>query len=202
MSLSAFRRRRVRDLVGSAVVCASVLGSAGAATAQASPVTVRACDASTVSRTFLPWGDLNSYKLVPGGDFEGGLTGWSLNGAAGVVAGSEPFGATGSVGSASLSLATGAWAQSSSTCLDPADPTIRFFARTDQPGSVLAVSGVYPTVLGSRVIPLGLVKPGASWSPTPTVVLAHGTVPLAIRLTQVTGTSQVDDVFVDPHTMH
>ena len=39
-----------------------------------------ACDNATLTQPFAPWGDSNSYKLVPGGDFEGSLTGWTLIG--------------------------------------------------------------------------------------------------------------------------
>ena len=31
-------------------------------------------------------------------------------------------------------------------------------------------------------------------------LLSNGTAPLALRFTELTGTSQIDDVFVDPHT--
>jgi hypothetical protein len=138
------------------------------------------------------------------------MTGWSLSGSAGVVAGSEPAGVTGSVGSSSLSIPAGASAQSPSTCVDAAYPSFRFFARTDRPGSVLAVSAVYQTLLGPTSVPVGLVALSDSWAPTLPMLtgsavgglLSGGTAPLALRFTELTGTSQIDDVYVDPHTMH
>ncbi|HEX3873827.1 MAG TPA: hypothetical protein VHW26_06755 [Solirubrobacteraceae bacterium] len=181
-----------------------------ASQAQASVIALTACDGSTLTQPFLPWADSSPYKLVPGGDFEGPLTGWSLSPSAAVVAGSEPAGVTGSVGSSSLSLPAGASAQSATTCVDAAYPAFRFFARTDRPGSILAVSAVYQTLLGPTAVPVGLVTLSPNWTPTLPMLtasvvgglLTNGTAPLALRFTELTGTSQVDDVFVDPHTMH
>ncbi|HEY5197559.1 MAG TPA: hypothetical protein VIJ51_11105 [Solirubrobacteraceae bacterium] len=208
MSLSV--SRRLRGVASSAAVCTLALGGFAASQAEASVINLGACDSSSLSQPFLAWGDSSSYKLAPGGDFEGPTTDWSLGGAAAVVAGSEPDGVTGSVGSSSLSLPAGSSAQSPTTCVDAAYPTFRFFARTDKPGSVLAVSAVYQTLLGPTAVPVGLVTLSGTWSPTLPMLtgsavgglLSNGTAPLALRFTELTGTSQIDDVFVDPHTMH
>ncbi|HWH12043.1 MAG TPA: hypothetical protein VG165_13015 [Solirubrobacteraceae bacterium] len=208
MSLSV--RRRLCGLAASAACSAVAFGGLAASQAQASVISFASCDSSALTQPFLPWLDANPYKLVPGGDFEGALTGWSLSGGAGVVAGSEPFGVTGSVGSSSLSLPAGAAAQSATTCVDAAYPSFRFVARTDTPGSVLAVSAVYNTLLGPAAVPVGLVALSGNWAPTLPMLtgsavgglLANGAAPLALRFTELTGTSQIDDVFVDPHTMH
>ncbi len=207
MSLSI--SRRVRTAATSVAVSAAALGSVAASQAQASPVSVAACGDSPLSRPFLPWADPSSYELAPGGDFESGLAGWSVSRAAAVVSGSEPAGVTGSVGSASLSLGSGATAQSPSTCVDAAYPTFRFFARTDTPGSMLAVSAVYPTMLGPITVPVGVVALSPNWTPTVPMatgsvvggLLSNGVAPLSLRFTELSGTSQIDDVFVDPHTM-
>jgi hypothetical protein len=199
--------RRLGGLAATAVLSAVTVAAAVPVAAQASPVT-GTCDNAPLSQPFLAWGDAASYKLAPGGDFEGASS-WSRSGAAAVVPGSESFGVTGKVGAASLRVAAGASAQSPATCVNSAYPKLRFFARSDTPGSALQVSVVYPTILGTTVVPVGVVAPGRSWAPSaamPTLsaiaLLAGGTAPVEIRFTAVTGSAQVDDVFVDPHTMH
>jgi hypothetical protein len=176
------------------------------AAAQASLISFAKCDNSALTHPFAPWADFGSYKLVPGGDFEGALSGWSLQGDAQPVGGGEPFGATGSVGSYSLSLSGGAVATSPPTCVNAAYPTLRFFARTDTPGSTVAVSALYSTLLGPVTIPVGVVALSGDWQPTlPMTTLSAipaalngGAANIALRFTALTGTSQIDDVFVDP----
>lgn len=203
--------RRLRGLAASAVLGAAALGAAFVpAAAQADVVSLSACDGSALSQPFAPWGDPNQYKLAPGGDFEGSLAGWSLSGAAAVVAGSEPAGVTGTVGSSSLSLPAGASAESPPTCVNAAYPSFRFFARGDTAGSILAVSVVYRTLLGVATIPVGVVGLADSWAPTLPMVtgsavpgaLSGGTAAVALRFTSLTGSSQIDDVYVDPHGFH
>jgi hypothetical protein len=179
------------------------------APAQAALVSTNACNESALSQPFLRWGDANSYELLPGGNFEGSLEGWSLNGRAQPVAGSEPYGASGSVGAYALELPAGSSAQSPFTCVDAAYPTFRFFARNDTLLASVVVQVVYRTPLGTVALPLGAVALSGSWQPTlpmltgsiVTAALSGGTAELALRFTAVAGTSQIDDVFVDPH-MH
>jgi hypothetical protein len=200
--------RRLGGLAATAVLSALTVTVAVPAAAQASPV-AGACDNTPLSQPFLAWGDAASYKLAPGGDFEGATSSWSLSGPATVVSGSETFGVTGKVGAKSLRVAAGGSAQSPGTCVNSAYPLLRFFARSDTPNSTLQVSVAYPTVLGTSVVAVGVVVPGSTWAPTvamPTLssiaLLAGGTAPVQIRFTVVSGSAQVDDVFVDPHTMH
>lgn len=208
MSLSA--RRRLTGLAASVLFSASALGAVAASSAQASLISVGSCDDSTLSQPFRPWADTNSYKLAPGGDFEGSSARWTLGGSAGVVSGSEPAGVTGSVGFSSLALRAGGSAQSSSTCVNAAYPSFRFFARSDTPGSLMSVSVVYQTLLGQLSIPVGTVGLSTAWAPTLPMLtasavpglLSGGTAPVALRFNQLTGSAQIDDVFVDPHGMH
>ena len=203
--------RRLRGLAASAVLGAAAFGAASLpAAAQADVVSLSACDSSALTQPFLPWGDSNPYKLAPGGDFEGSMAGWTLSGSAAVVAGSESSGVTGTVGSSSLSLPAGASAQSPMTCVNAAYPSFRFFARTDSPGSLVLVSVVYNTLLGQSTLPVGLVGLASSWMPTLPMItgsavpgaLSGGTAAIALRFTSLTGSSQIDDVYVDPHTTH
>jgi len=177
--------------------------------AHAALVESGACNEAGLSQPFLAWGDQSSYELMSGGDFEGSLAGWSLSGGAERVAGSEPYGATGSVGSYSLELPVGASAQSPFTCVNAAYPTFRFFARNDKLLSTVLVQVVYQTPVGVLALPLGAVALSGSWQPTLPMLtgsvalgaLSGGTAQAALRFTAEVGPSQIDDVFVDPR-MH
>jgi hypothetical protein len=192
------------------LAAACVLGGLlAAAPARAALVSTDACNEAALTQPFTRWHDQSSYELVPGGDFEGTLAGWSLSGGAERVAGSEPYGASGSAGSYSLGLPAGASAQSPFTCVDAAYPTFRFFAHNDTLLSTVLVQVVYKTPLGELALPLGAVALSGSWQPTLPMltgsvvlgVLSGGTAQAALRFTAVGGASQIDDVFVDPR-MH
>jgi hypothetical protein len=189
-----------------------VLAVLPAASAQAAGL-AGSCDNATLTQPFAPWGDTNSYKLVPGGDFEGSLAGWTLTGGAKTVPDSEPSGATGSVGKWSMYLPAGASVQSPFTCVDFMYPTFRLFARNDSLLSTVAVSIVYKEpVLGlSLTLPVGVITLGGTWRPTAAfqtlaseqslvnALLAGGATPqVALRFTALVGPSQIDDVFIDP----
>jgi hypothetical protein len=197
-------------LLGSAVALLMlVLGALSSAPAQAALISTATCNEATLSQPFLRWGDTSLYELVPGGDFEGSLAGWTLDGGAQRVAGSEPYGVTGAMGAYSLALPQGASAQSPFTCVDAAYPTFRFFARNDGLLGTVVVQVVYKTALGTVSLPLGAVVLSREWEPTlpmltgslVTGVLSGGTAEVALRFTALTGSSHIDDVFVDPR-MH
>lgn len=197
-------------LLGSAVALLMlVLGALSSAPAQAALIDTGACNEATLSQPFLRWGDTSLYELVPGGDFEGSLAGWTFDGGAQRVAGSEPYGVIGAVGAYSLALPQGASAQSPFTCVDAAYPTFRFFARNEGLLGTVVVQVVYKTALGTVSLPLGAVVLSREWEPTlpmltgslVTGVLSGGTAEVALRFTALTGSSHIDDVFVDPR-MH
>jgi hypothetical protein len=68
------------------------------------------------------------------------------------------------------------------------------------------VSVVYQTLLGPATVPVGVLGAGGSWSPSPAFqngaaiagLLHGGTAQMAVRFTALSGTTQLDDVFVDP----
>jgi hypothetical protein len=202
------RRLLLKGLVGVlALVCVPAANARAAGLINTDP-----CDNATLTQPFAPWGDSNTYKLVPGGDFEGSLAGWTLTGGATRVAGSEPFGATGSVGKYSMYLPAGASVQSPFTCVDAAYPMFRFFARNNGLLSIVAVSIVYKEpLLGSVTVPIGPVLLSPNWSPSAQMftlsavqgivnaLLTGQTPQIALRFTAVTGSSQIDDVYIDPH---
>jgi hypothetical protein len=196
-----------RRLIGTV----SVVGALGAANllapgtsnAQAGAVSptpgvgLNTCNRSAVSQPFAPWLDFADYALVPGGDFESST--WTLTSGANLVAGSEPYAATGTLGSSSLSLRSGSSAQSPLTCVDATHPSIRFFIAGT--GSVAV-----KVVNGSSVIPAGVAVASADWKPTPVMLTSagvlgatpNGTAQISVTLTGLTGSPRVDDVFIDP----
>ena len=194
-----------------AVISALGIAVLSGAPAKAALISTDACDNAALSQPFAHWGDSNDYKLVPGGSFENGASGWTLSHGASIVKGSEPFGVTGSVGASSVNLPAGASVTSPFTCVDAAYPSFRFFARNNGLLSTVLVSVVYKLpLLGLEVaVPVGPVALSPSWSPSLPMLTASvltgllhgGTVPMGIRFTAVTGSSQIDDVYVDPR-MH
>jgi hypothetical protein len=193
--------RAVRRLLGEFSICVAltVLGAAAlpVSAAQAEVVNLSACSIAPTSQPFAPWLDPAWYELAPGGDFE--TPAWTLTGGAQRVAGSDPFAATGTLGSWSVSLPAGASAQSPPLCVDAAYPTIRFF--TSGVGS-LAVSVVY----GNLTLPAGVAVAAGGWSPTLPMLTdsalvaatSDGSAQVSVRITALLGDVRVDDVFVDP----
>jgi hypothetical protein len=199
--------RSLSPTLASAVAVLTVSGLAGGlppATAQAA--SVAKCESASLSEPFLKWGDTNTYSLAPGGDFEGSTPAWTLSGGAQRAAESEPFAATGVLGSWSLALPAGAQAQSPFTCIEPNDRTLRFFARSEGAQSRVGVSVVYQTILGNIALPVGTAVLKSAWEPTATfhtgvllgALLSEGSVHVALRFDSVSGNSRIDDVFIDP----
>jgi opacity protein-like surface antigen len=193
-----FPLRRLRSSLG-VMIALGVTGALAlsASAAQADLVNLVNCNGAALSTPFAPWADPSSYELAPGGDFES--SDWSLTGRAAVIAGSEPFAATGSRGDSSLSLPAGSSAQSPPTCVDAAYPTIRFFASGT---GAMAVGVVYDGVY----VPAGVAVVLGGWQPTPLMLtssalpaaVAGGTADVSLVLTTLTGNLRVDDVFIDP----
>ena len=187
--------RRVPILLGSllALVAIGLLLSATGAQADL----LSSCPPAGVSQPFAAWGDPASYELAPGGDFESSA--WGLERGAALAGGSEPFAATGSLGTQSLSLPAGADATSPSLCVDAGKPTLRLFTSG---GGLLAVE----IQTGGLTVPVGVVGASSTWAPSPILLsggtllgpLGGGTVQARIRITALAGHPRVDDVFVDP----
>lgn len=184
--------------LGAADLLAPSISIARANAVTATPaVGLNTCALPGLSQPFAPWLDYASYELVPGGDFESST--WSLTGGAQLVAGSEPYAVTGTLGASSLALPAGSSAQSPPTCVDTTHPSVRFFVSGK--GSV-AVN----VVDGSTVVPAGVVIAGGDWAPTPVMltsapVLAAssgGSTQVSVAFTGLSGSPRVDDVFVDP----
>lgn len=167
-------------------------------TAHADVINLNPCNSAPMSQPFAPWSDPAWYELAPGGDFEH-KSNWTLNGGATLTSGSEPYAATGSLGSTSLDLPAGSSAESPTTCVDAAYPSVRFFIAGT--GSV-AVS----MMVGNDEIPAGVAIATSRWQPTPVMLttsavvaaLSGGVAQVSLRIRSVTGDPQIDDVYVDP----
>jgi hypothetical protein len=197
------RHIRVLWALAAGLGFASITGG----TARAALISTQACSDSALTQPFAQWGDTSQYELVPGGSFENGAPGWTFTGGASIVAGSEPFGVTGSVGTSSVNLPMGASAQSPLACVDAAYPTFRFFGRNHGIAATVLVSVVYSLPLvGDVAVPVGVTAISGTWQPTLPMltaaagigVLSGGTTQVALRFTALTGSSQIDDVFIDP----
>lgn len=171
-----------------------------AASAHAALISTDPCDNATLTQPFAGWGDSNLYKLVPGGNFEGSLAGWTLTVGARVVSGGEGS-------SHSLYLPVGATATTPLSCVDAAYPTARFFAKNAGLLSNVLVTLLYhDPVLGLVPLPTGTATLGWSWNPTlPMLTLSAvpgllngGTSQVAIRFTALLGPSEIDGVYIDP----
>jgi hypothetical protein len=189
-------------------VVASLGALAAPAVAHAGPLVASAsdCASQSLSQTFLRWGDVASYTLDPGGDFEQGSN-WALTGDAGVVPGNEPF----RVGSASdgnsLSVPAGSSATSPSLCVGIEHPDMRFFAAGSSPTARLAVEVLFEDSSGHiQSAPIGAISGGA-WAPTAPLPLVVNLLPLmpggrtavAFRFSATGGSFRIDDVYVDPY---
>jgi hypothetical protein len=197
-----------RRLAALAVTVATVGTIAlSAAPAQASLLGNGPCAATPTTQPFAPWGDANDYSLAPGGAFSGNTTSWTLSNGAGLTSGGEPWNVSGTDSASSVQLTAGASAQSPFTCVDVTDPTFRFFGTTGGITGNVLVSVVYQApLLGQFVVPVGTLSLASNWQPSAimrtgaglSAVLNGGHGQMALRFTGLTGTSQIDDVFIDP----
>jgi hypothetical protein len=205
-SHSRVRGRRALSTILACAIASLVMAAFGAAPAGAALISTGACNEAELTQPFAPWGETTEYELVPGGHFDGSLSGWTVQGKAGLVAGGEPYGVTGSVSSDSLALGALASAQSPWFCVNASYPTFRFFARNSGLLSTVLVQVVDETPLGPVVLPVGVVALSGQWQPTAPMLtgsaveglLSGGTAQVALRFTEVLGESRIDDVFVDP----
>jgi hypothetical protein len=180
---------------------AGVLALAALALVFPSGAQASGCPEQPSAQTFLPWLDLAWYVPAPDGGLEGGGSGWDLSRGAAVVDGNQPY----LDGEHSLALPGGASATTAPMCIGIEHPTIRLFARnTGSPLSVLAVSVVFPTLLGTwQELPIGVVAAGSRWAPTPIMPVVANLVGdrAAFRFTALRdgGEWTIDDVYVDPY---
>jgi hypothetical protein len=201
--------RRLRFLVLGLGVLTCGLGAATANAGLIGGLLGSNCSNAT-SQPFASWGDSRSYYVAPNGGFESGSTGWTLGGGAAVVAGNEPFLAS---GTHSLALPSGATATSPVVCIGPQDVVIRMFGADNRgTDSGLRVRVLWYGLLNRLVGATDVTTfgPGSPWAPTGTVSSQGGgnvLIPLLgstsarIEITALGAGSawQIDDVYVDPY---
>jgi hypothetical protein len=192
--------------------CAAAALAAPAADAGVLVSSAASCDTQQFSQPFSRWSDNASYTPVPGGAFEAGQAAWTLAGGAKVVSGNESFKVRSATDSSSLYIPAGGVATSPAMCVGLTEPTIRWFQK--QSNSLLGLTGLMSvsvlteTSLGLVVeTPVGAGLLGTSWSPSLTGLIVTNLLPLlpnnktavAFRFRAVTGSWNVDDVYVDPY---
>jgi hypothetical protein len=161
-------------------------------------------DCGSASQPFAQFGDYRSYTFGSNGGLENGSTGWSLGGGE-VVSGNESFYVHSSSDSHSLSLSTGDSALSPKLCMGTTSTVTRFFVRSEDGGRV-RVQVVLRNLLGQvlGVVQISDVSAGSNWSPGPGVLNLDsvlglvGVSSIQLKFTELSGSVQIDDVYVDP----
>jgi hypothetical protein len=197
--------RRLWYVFAAIAVAASLSIPAGSAALSKSVSLLPSCGATT--NPFTPWGDASSYCAFPNLGFESGITGWTLNGNASVVATNEPWHVSGP-GTHALQLGPGASALSSPLPVNLLDPYLRFFAHSVSANGSLNVQVYFRGLTGNLtgLLNFGSLSPSgyASWQPTSKVLsalalpLLTSTVQVQITSQAKSGNWQVDDAYLDP----
>jgi hypothetical protein len=151
------------------------------------------------------FGDVRNYFVAPGGDFESGRDGWTLNGGAEIVGGGSGLAG---VGGNSLRLPPGSEAASPAFCVDLHYPTFRFFAaQLAQKGGSLKVDVIYPQLRKGNVHGAGDVKSNPRWGLSKDFKLepqragkraGWRKVAIRFRADAHEGDWRVDDILIDP----
>jgi len=97
------------------------------------------CEGQVFTQPFSLLGDLNSYTLVPGSQFNSPEEGWQLNGGAQVAETNRPYGLDGNV----LAMSAGSQAVSPSECVTPLYPAARLWLRRTGGTGAVKVSVAY-----------------------------------------------------------
>jgi hypothetical protein len=160
------------------------------------------CDSYSF-QAFRPWSDSSYYMLTPGGSFESGAPGWALAGGAKVVSGNETYYLHSKSDAKSLYLPSGSSATTPTMCFAAGDWHMRFVGK----GS----GNVHVTVMVNSLLGLvsvldgGNVSTTGTWQPSPRVSLLLSNVggllttkAISLRFTASNGSSQIDDVYLDP----
>lgn len=161
-------------------------------------------DCGSTSRPFSQFGDSRYYTFGTNGGLESGASGWSLSGSA-VLPGNETYFAHSSTDGYSLSLPDGSSALTPKLCMGTTSTVMRFFVKSESGGSVrveVVLRNLFGQVLG--VFQISRLSPGASWQPGPPILNLDsllgllGASSVQLKFTALSGSVQVDDVYVDP----
>ena len=161
-------------------------------------------DCGSTSQPFAQFGDYRYYTFGANGGLENGATGWSLSGAR-VVSGNESFYVHSHGDVNSLSLPAGGTAYTPKLCMGTTSTVMRYFIKGSGDGSVrveVVLRGLLGQVLG--VFQVSRVSTGSSWQAGPPVLNLDsllgllGVSSVQLKFTTLSGTAQIDDVYVDP----
>lgn len=201
---------RFTKTVAAACLAAALVVPATASAADAVPVdttaeSILSCVDPTVSPLLADFGDLRSYFVAPGGDFEGGADGWQLSDGAAIVPGSSTLGIVG--GASSLSLPAGAEAISPAFCVDERYPSFRMaYAQHGSAEAKVNVDVIDPDANG-KGDSAGRFKTRSvtAWGLTPDMKLdtkQSGWHRIALRISvdkaDTRSDLRIDDVVIDP----
>jgi hypothetical protein len=195
-----------RTLVAAFVATALILPPSAGAGPLAGAATD--CADQSLAQVFLPWADVASYTLQPGGDFEPGSPAWSLTSGAGGATVNEPWDVTDEMDGHSLALGAGSSATSPSICVGIEHPDIRFFARASSSFATLRVEVLFEDGAGTvQSLTIGSVTANSGWAPTaPMPIVANllpllpgSRTPVSFRVTATSGNWKIDDFYVDPY---
>jgi hypothetical protein len=160
-----------------------------------------------MSQPFAKWLDPMKYTLAPGGAFES-TSGLTFTGGAKIVAGNESWYVRSTADRNSVLIPQGGTVTTGAICVGLDKPTVRFFAKrpTFALLPLLTVEGVFTTRTGQTAsLPMvGVPLAGNSWSlqlpfiTTGAILELGDTTMMRFRIRSVTGTWQVDDLYVDP----
>jgi hypothetical protein len=155
---------------------------------------------------FAPWSDGSGYYFAGNGGFESGTSGWSFSGGAVVVPGNESYGVHSSSDSSSALVPAGG-SISTSACYGLLYPSVRFFVQSvgDQPATV-DVRVQAKSLLGIvSILDGGTFQVSGTWQPSPklstllsAIAAPLGTKSMSLQITVLSGTAQVDDLYIDP----
>ena len=159
----------------------------------------------TTSQPFAPFGDLRYYTYGTNGGLESGSTGWTLSGAR-VVSGNETYYTHSTSDSHSLSLPAGSSALTPQMCMGTTSTVLRFFMKQNTTAGSLRVQVVLRNLLGSVVgiLDWTTTSGSSSWQPGPATLNLDsllgllGVSSIQLKFTALSGSFQVDDVYVDP----
>jgi hypothetical protein len=204
--LDNWRNESVTRKLGLLVSAFALAGSiiAGGASADVAP-SLLGGNCGTTSQPFAQWNDSAAYYLAGNGGFES-AGGWTLSGGSAVVAGNESFYVHGKQDHSALLLPTGSTATSAQLCFGLLNPGIRFFAMSPTGAGTVKVQVIAYGLLGAlTTLDGGTVNAGKTWAPSPklSTTLSQlnslvGAKSIAIKLTAVNGSVEVDDVYIDP----
>ena len=156
------------------------------------------------SQPFAQFGDYRNYFFGANGGLESGATGWSVSGGR-VVAGNESYYVHSRYDKSSLLLPAGSSAATPGLCQETTSSVVRFFLRSPDGGSVriqLVARNLLGQVIG--ILNVATVSPSASWQPGPAILNLQsllallGVSSLQIKFVTLSGSVQVDDIYVDP----